>query len=127
MMDIDHFKKINDTYGHQAGDEILKHLVQTVKNIVRKSDIIARYGGEEFCIVSYESKKDDAIYLAERLRNTIKNSVVVYKDKKIKYTVSFGVTTINKKVNNHEELLRKADAALYRAKNSGRDRVEFED
>ena len=127
MMDIDHFKKINDTYGHQAGDEVLKHLVKTVKNIIRSSDIIARYGGEEFCVVIYGSKKDDAIYIAERIRNIIKNSEVAFLDKKIKYTVSFGVSTVHKGIKNYEELLRKADTALYRAKNSGRDRVEYED
>ncbi len=126
MMDIDHFKRINDTYGHQAGDEVLKHLVKTVKKSIRTSDIIARYGGEEFCIVCYETENDDPIYLAERIRSKIKNSEVVYKGKKIKYTVSFGVSTVNKNMKNHEDLIRKADAALYRAKNNGRDRIEFE-
>ena len=126
MMDIDHFKKINDTYGHQAGDEVLKHLVSTVKRTIRSSDVIARYGGEEFCIIAYGTEKDDAIYLAERLRSIIKNSEVIFKNNKITYTVSFGVSTTHKGIKNHEELLRKADTALYRAKNSGRDRVEFE-
>jgi len=127
MMDIDHFKKINDTYGHQAGDEVLKHLVRMVKNIIRTSDIVARYGGEEFCVVIYGSKKDDAIYVAERIRSIIKNNEVIYLDKRIKYTVSFGVSTVHKGIKDYEELLRKADTALYRAKNSGRDRVEYED
>ena len=127
MMDIDHFKKVNDTYGHQAGDECLKHLVNVVKNSIRTSDIIARYGGEEFCVVCYEAEKDDAIYLAERIRNKIKNSEIKFQDKVIKFTVSFGVSTVNKTMRNHEDLIKKADNALYRAKNSGRDRVEFED
>ena len=126
MIDIDHFKKINDTFGHQAGDEVLKFLVNKIKESIRKSDIVARYGGEEFCIVLYETNKDNAIILAERLRNLIQNSEVMFQDKIIKFTISLGVSTVNKTMKNYEELIRKADAALYRAKNSGRNRVEFE-
>ena len=126
MIDIDHFKKINDTYGHQAGDEVLKFLVKKIKENIRKFDIVARYGGEEFCIVLYETNKDNAIILAERLRNLIQNSKVKFQDKIIKFTISLGVSTVNKTMKNYEELIRKADAALYRAKNSGRNRVEFE-
>ena len=118
-LDIDHFKKINDTYGHEKGDEILKLLAQVLKNSFRKNDIIGRWGGEEFIVVLPKTDYDIALKLAERLRNRIEN-----KDfNGIKVTVSIGVSEFQNK-KEFEKALERADEALYNAKNNGRNQVK---
>jgi len=128
MCDIDHFKKINDTYGHQSGDEVLKKLVQSISEVIRAdTDWLARYGGEEFLIVFPETQLRNASGLAERLRKNIaKNSIETQKGK-ISITASFGVTgfdslTPSKNIT-PEALINQADKYLYAAKNQGRNNV----
>ena len=118
MCDIDHFKKINDTYGHQTGDLVIKKVASTLKKHVRENDIIFRYGGEEFTIIMSDTKPKNAKAIIERLREKVEG----ISDINIKVTMSFGIYTSNATENMHV-LIEKADQALYKAKNKGRNRV----
>ncbi len=118
MADIDHFKKFNDTYGHQIGDQILTTVAQTLSTTARETDFVARYGGEEFCILLTDIDEDLAIRQAERLRRSI-HSISKYG-----ITMSFGISVASNILNTGDLLIRAADAALYHAKNNGRDRIE---
>ncbi len=124
MLDIDFFKKINDSYGHKTGDAVLKEFSLLLKKHVRKSDVLARYGGEEFIVMLPQTTADGAIAEAERIRSAIK----VHKFKSLKnqigITVSIGISAFpNTKIKTHDELISASDDALYEAKKSGRDRV----
>ena len=120
MFDIDHFKKVNDTFGHQVGDQVLKKLVDTVRESLRRTDILARWGGEEFMILIPEADVDSAAKLAERLRKIIENTEF---GKAGRITVSFGVTQMRKE-DTVDTLVMRVDKAVYRAKRKGRNRVE---
>ncbi|MBF0118243.1 MAG: GGDEF domain-containing protein [Desulfobacterales bacterium] len=123
MIDIDHFKKVNDTYGHQAGDIVLKEVVKTIRSEIRKGDYLARYGGEEFAIVLPDTNMIRAIELAERLRQIIENlEIRILSNEIIRVTSSFGVATL-KAGFNKETLLKEADNMLYKSKTNGRNRV----
>ncbi len=115
MADLDHFSKINNTYGHLAGDIVLKKFCSTVLAIIRKVDILGRYGGEEFIIILPNTKLDDAYSVAEKIRNTISKLKFQYKDKVFGVTSSFGVAQF-KETDTIETLIKRADKALYRAK-----------
>jgi diguanylate cyclase (GGDEF)-like protein len=117
--DIDHFKKINDTYGHEKGDFVLKELAKLVKNNLRKDDIFGRWGGEEFLILLPHTSYEEALKVVEKLRKIIES----HDFDGLKVTASFGVTYV-KKDDNEESLLQRADEALYEAKNSGRNQVK---
>jgi diguanylate cyclase (GGDEF)-like protein len=124
MLDLDHFKKINDTYGHLAGDYVLKEVAKIIKNSIRKSDICGRFGGEEFVILLPNTKLSGAMKLAERIRQTIENHNFIFNGKKINVTVSIGITSVG--INDsYESLIDRADEALYEAKQKGRNRVEY--
>lgn len=123
--DIDHFKNINDTYGHAAGDECLKRFVNTIRGAIRESDMFARFGGEEFVLVLPETDISDALQLCERLRVMIAEQVIEFDDYKIQYTVSVGVTAIEPREYDIDRPLARADAALYTAKRDGRNAVQF--
>lgn len=126
MLDIDHFKNVNDTYGHQCGDYILQQIALAIEKITRSQDILARYGGEEFCCLLPETSIEGAKLLAERFRKKISEKAYSYLDKNIAVTISLGVSTLKEESDTAEILLEKADSALYAAKNSGRNRVEVE-
>ncbi|MGL1862656.1 MAG: diguanylate cyclase [Pseudodesulfovibrio sp.] len=123
-LDIDHFKKINDTYGHPVGDEVLKALVAICKETLRTTDIFARMGGEEFTAILPETDLADGIKTAERLRVAVEESRVAVDDGTIQYAVSLGVSQLHNDDVSMEDLMRRADSALYLAKDSGRNRVE---
>lgn len=123
LMDIDRFKSINDNYGHDSGDLVLKHFTQTLTLIIRQEDLFGRWGGEEFLIVSRVDNVEDAVILAERLRSAIQNEKVMVNHTIIKYTVSLGVAVYGVHGQTKQELIIAADRALYDAKNSGRNRV----
>jgi diguanylate cyclase (GGDEF)-like protein len=128
MCDLDHFKKINDTHGHQCGDKVLKHFVAGIRDLIRTdSDWIARYGGEEFLLVLPETSLENAHKLCERLRKNIEKTPIIFKRKKITITASFGVTGFSSRsdpVNlNLDSLIHRADEYLYNAKESGRNTV----
>jgi diguanylate cyclase (GGDEF)-like protein len=123
IFDIDHFKKINDTFGHQAGDLVLKKLCLICKNKLRDTDFLGRIGGEEFAILSVESDLAGATIAAERLRSEIMESVWEYEGNSIHCTVSFGVAQLFSSGDCLSMLFKRADEALYKAKNLGRNRV----
>jgi len=124
MLDIDHFKKINDNYGHHIGDLVIQSLSDICRNTLREIDIIGRIGGEEFAVVLPQTAAQPAFQVAERLRESIANAVFFpEQDKPIRYTVSIGVTTLNEQQNNIQLLLRFADKALYDAKLNGRNKA----
>ena len=119
MLDIDHFKKINDEYGHPVGDIVLKEVNKAIENTIRDSDVAARYGGEEFAIVLPETELRGAAILAERLRKAIEQLVIDTKGCRIDVTVSVGVTCYHPSTAKTEksEILSEADNALYNSKN----------
>ena len=123
MFDIDHFKQINDTYGHLAGDHILKQLAATIKTRIRREDILARYGGEEFAIILPEIDRENSLNFAEKIRALIEKASFKFEDTKIPITISIGVTSIGPEVNDAEEFVKQADVFLYDAKNRGRNKV----
>jgi len=124
MLDIDFFKKVNDTYGHQAGDACLVHVAGLARTETRESDIVARYGGEEFVIVMPHTRIEDARLLAERLRRRVEASRIESGGNTIACTVSIGIAgSDGSQPIDAKALLGQADAALYRAKDSGRNRV----
>lgn len=122
MFDIDKFKNINDTYGHQAGDEALKKLSSLTASHIRQSDILSRFGGEEFAIISLNTNLEAARTLAEKLRKKIEEERI---SEFFGVTCSFGVASLRAQ-DDVKELIKRADEALYRAKNGGRNRVESE-
>jgi len=123
ILDIDRFKKINDSYGHAAGDKVLKELASLIVENVRKVDLVGRMGGEEFGILLPDTDLKKAIMMAERLRKNIESSSFNYGDQELAVTVSIGLTTHKRGVLNIDELLKIADKALYEAKAKGRNRV----
>ena len=124
MCDVDHFKKVNDTFGHQAGDMILKGIAQIFKRNKRESDLFARYGGEEFVFLLPEMTKADAMKSAERLRKAVENYHFSFEDKEIPVTISLGVSSFKgKDIPTIESMIAAADKALYAAKESGRNKV----
>jgi diguanylate cyclase (GGDEF)-like protein len=123
LIDIDHFKKVNDTYGHLAGDDVLKHLASVVAGILRSSDVLGRYGGEEFCAFLPNTTESDAIGLAERIRAGVEASPLKLNLENIKITVSIGVADSVRAGYDFKGLVATADSAMYGAKNSGRNRV----
>jgi diguanylate cyclase (GGDEF)-like protein len=125
IMDIDHFKSINDTYGHQAGDLVLKTVADVVQMKMRSHEIVARYGGEEFVIVLPETSLANAVVVAERLRESVQAISLPPPMDNLTVTVSMGVATMPPiMVDDIDSLIRQADEALYRAKKLGRNRVE---
>jgi diguanylate cyclase (GGDEF)-like protein len=123
--DLDHFKKVNDKYGHQAGDEVLRRAASLLKEGLRDSDIVARYGGEEFVVILPGTNAPEALMVAERLVGTFRRHVHPVGPHQVKVTVSIGVVTDNNDNSfaDASDLVRAADLAVYAAKNEGRDRV----
>ena len=126
MLDIDYFKKVNDTYGHIAGDKVLSTVARQCKDKIRKNDLIGRYGGEEFLIILPDTNEENAAIVAEKIRFSIQNLDIFYNGNKIKVTISIGVYSINS--NNIgrmaiEDLINLSDIAMYQAKKQGRNRV----
>jgi diguanylate cyclase (GGDEF)-like protein len=124
LIDIDYFKRINDTYGHLAGDAVLRETARCMQTVVRPYDGIGRYGGEEFLLVLPECDASGAVALAERMRTTIAEETIVLAEGMIRITVSLGVATSGM-AQEPEALIGAADTALYRAKHAGRNRVEL--
>jgi diguanylate cyclase (GGDEF)-like protein len=125
MADVDHFKEINDTYGHHIGDELLKEVARAIARQCRVSDMPARYGGDEFAIVAPCATAGGAARLAERCRQEVAKIAVVTKGATICTTASFGISDTTD-LESMEALMKRADEALYRAKNAGRNGVAFE-
>jgi len=128
MIDIDHFKKINDTLGHDGGDVVLQRFAEVLSSMVREVDIVARFGGEEFAILLPDTKRLGAAVLAERTRTAIEKSLIDYQGKKISVTASIGMASIaSENVSGISELISVADNRLYLAKKNGRNRICVDD
>jgi diguanylate cyclase (GGDEF)-like protein len=123
MFDIDHFKDVNDTYGHLAGDHVLKELAQLVRGRTRSEEIVARYGGEEFAILVPETGQQGAVQLAEHLRSLVESHRFVFENETIPMTISLGVATSGGHEWDSTTFIKHADSALYSAKRSGRNCV----
>ncbi len=127
LADLDHFKKINDTYGHPCGDAVLKETGRIILNAMRKVDLVARFGGEEFVVIMPNTGLDGACLAAERIRAAVENHHFEGLPEAGNITVSIGVTTLFEDVKDMDGLIKMADDALYRAKANGRNRVEKQD
>jgi diguanylate cyclase len=123
MLDIDHFKKINDAHGHTVGDEVIRAVSRVIQEQVRNLDIAGRYGGDEFGIILTNTNSDGAYVFAERLRTTIEELAIYAEGHEIKFTVSVGIAELNGQFHDHRHWIEKADQGLYRSKESGRNRV----
>jgi diguanylate cyclase (GGDEF)-like protein len=126
MLDIDHFKSINDTYGHLIGDRILKSICAIARSSLREGDVLFRYGGEEFVAILPAASAENLLIIGERLRKAVEDSALTDGSKTVRVTVSVGGSAYpNQKVESEDVLIHLADEALYRAKISGRNRVEI--
>ncbi len=123
LIDIDHFKNINDNYGHQFGDHVLKEISRIILESFRKTDMVYRYGGEEIAVSLTETSIDNAVIPLERLREKISKHVFIYNGTKVNVTVSIGVSCNFKDIENQKDLIACADKALYKAKQDGRNRL----
>ena len=123
MIDIDHFKKINDTYGHKAGDFILISIAEIFRNNIRKSDTASRIGGEEFCLLLNVKKTTEAYTIMEKIRKTVETNSFIFENKTIPVTISSGITT--ELENSFDDMIKRADMMLYKAKENGRNQTQI--
>jgi len=126
MIDIDEFKKVNDTYGHAIGDEVIKLVTKTISENLLNDAVFGRIGGEEFAVICYSLNTKDVFENIESIREKIENSQVITDEKKVvKFTISNGISKVSDETKTLDELLKQADIALYEAKGKGRNRVIF--
>jgi diguanylate cyclase (GGDEF)-like protein len=123
MFDIDHFKKVNDTHGHQAGDEVIRVVAQVLLDSIRATDTAGRYGGEEFGVILPATTAADGRAVTERIRTRIEQTPVTHEDRTIAFTVSLGIADFSPEMAGHAEWLSHADQALYQAKEGGRNQT----
>ncbi len=124
MFDIDHFKKVNDTYGHQAGDEVIRTVSRILRNSMRTTDIAGRYGGEEFGVILISTDEEGSVFFAERLRKRIEQTPVTHDGREIKFTISLGIAPLSDNMNDHTQWIEAADKALYQSKEGGRNQYK---
>jgi diguanylate cyclase (GGDEF)-like protein len=123
LMDIDHFKSFNDTYGHPVGDLVLKEISACIRSSVRVNDIAARYGGEEFTVIIPETGEEGAMVIAERIRRTVEQHVIISLERQLRVTISLGCATMPSHADTGQDLIDSADKALYYSKEHGRNRT----
>jgi len=123
MCDLDHFKQVNDAYGHQAGDLVLQAVAETARECIRETDLVCRWGGEEFLFLLPDCGGEKALELAEKIRLAVENRPVTYGRDEIRVTVSLGVAEL-RPGERQGDLVKRSDVALYAAKAAGRNRVE---
>ncbi|MEL0169289.1 MAG: diguanylate cyclase [Pseudomonadaceae bacterium] len=123
IFDIDHFKRVNDTYGHQTGDEVIRATARATTELARETDFAGRYGGEEFVVLLPGTTLDGAAQFAERLRHAVEQQIVDFQGSPLTYTISLGVAAITDDMPDYQALLEQADKALYASKEGGRNRV----
>jgi len=126
MFDLDHFKAVNDRYGHLCGDALLTAVGRRMRELLRNSDVKCRYGGEEFLVMLPDTPSGGAVHVAESLRKEISNTTIVWNGADVATTASFGVAVSHAGELDARALIGRADAGLYRAKNDGRNRVSVE-
>jgi len=127
MVDIDHFKAFNDDYGHDVGDHVLRSTATVLRHSTRRGDVVCRLGGEEFLVINVNSPARGAVVCAERLRASVEENVVRIGGRSFRVTVSLGVAERPEKSRDLDDLLRRADQAVYRAKAAGRNTVSVHD
>lgn len=123
MFDIDHFKAVNDTYGHQTGDEVIREVARVTRSMARETDYAGRYGGEEFVVLLPDTDLNGARQFAERLRLAISKLRVDHEGKPLQFTVSLGAACLDNRMSTHTELIERADKALYQSKENGRNQT----
>lgn len=123
MFDIDHFKKVNDTYGHPAGDEVIRRTARALRETARTTDVLGRYGGEEFGVILVDTPPEKALIFAERLRKTIEAAPVEHDGQSIAYTISLGLSPLTAAMQDYKAWIEAADGALYQSKRGGRNRA----
>ncbi|HFU75717.1 MAG TPA: GGDEF domain-containing protein, partial [Arcobacter sp.] len=125
IMDIDNFKSINDTYGHNIGDDVIIDIANKLVQNQRKSDVACRFGGEEFVLLLPNTKKESALVIAEKIRKNVESSIIHLTNNSLQYTISIGISNVHfKDETNIEKALKRADEALYIAKNNGKNQVQ---
>lgn len=127
MLDIDHFKQVNDTYGHQAGDKVIEQVARLIREHERETDVAGRYGGEEFGVVLSDTDKIGGSVFAERLRKAVEGLEVLHNGQSIRFTISLGVADLSQPSINYADLIAWADHALFASKKAGRNRVTVYD
>ena len=125
MIDVDFFKKVNDTYGHACGDYVLKEIAFLINEAFRKTDMVFRYGGEEFVVILTETDSDNAVVPLERLRKAVESNKFKYNNQNLNITISIGVSSNLENTNSPWEFFELADKALYEAKENGRNQVRI--
>lgn len=125
MFDIDHFKAVNDTYGHQAGDEVIRQVAKTLRDTMRETDIGGRYGGEEFGVILVNTDASSAYFFAERLRKKIGKLTVHHDEQKIEFTISLGISQLHEGLDDYQAWLEESDQALYQSKEGGRNQANI--
>jgi diguanylate cyclase (GGDEF)-like protein len=123
MLDIDFFKRVNDTYGHASGDTVLITVAKTCKEQIRETDLLARFGGEEFCFMFPETDIHSAALITERIRSTISKLEFIFEKKSFSVTVSIGLSQIMESGDDLEKMIKRSDDSLFKAKQNGRNRV----
>ena len=123
IFDIDHFKQLNDTYGHQAGDEVIRQVAKVTRGMIRDTDYAGRYGGEEFVVLLSDTPLEGAVLFAERLCQAVAQRRILHGEQQLQCSVSIGVACIHPGMADHRMLIEEADKALYQAKSGGRNRV----
>lgn len=126
MFDIDHFKRVNDTYGHQCGDRVIQRVADVVREHIRDADIAGRYGGEEFAVLLPDTDKQGGAMFAERLRAAVEALDVMQEGEAIHCTISLGVADMTSPMDDYKMLIERADQALYESKKNGRNRVSVD-
>lgn len=126
IIDVDFFKKVNDTYGHACGDYILKEVAYMILQTFRKTDMVFRYGGEEFTVILTETPLEKALIPLERLRKTIEEYPFIYAGNQIHVTISIGACGLNEKIDTVHKLFETADKALYKSKENGRNQICYD-
>ena len=127
MLDIDHFKQVNDTYGHQAGDKVIEQVARLIREHERETDVAGRYGGEEFGVVLSDTDRIGGKVFAERLRKAVEGLEVLHNGQSIRFTISLGVADLSQPSINYADLIAWADHALFASKKAGRNRVTVYD
>ena len=127
MLDIDHFKKVNDTYGHPFGDEVIREVANCLRKNMRTTDIAGRYGGEEFTLILVDTDLKNARFVAERIRQSIEECEFYYQGKLVKVTASIGIAHITGNIPDYKTWIKTADMGLYIAKDAGRNQIGISD
>jgi diguanylate cyclase (GGDEF)-like protein len=123
MIDVDHFKEVNDTHGHQMGDQVLRDIAAAVRPEIRRPDLFGRIGGEEFILICPSTPRAGAVIVAERIRQCVSKLTTVLSDTQVSVTISCGVAERNADNERPDDLIRAADELLYRAKEAGRNQI----